>query len=538
MLCAVAPLAAVGFWLTQTAARSGALLLQAQLDTMVDRAADAARERWRYRQSDASLLANNEPIHAALRTAPGNADVPPYVQRAFATMPNIAGVEVRDARGQLRWSLGQVPSLRPPPGIESQANTPGSAAQLAARAPIRDESSGVLLGEVVAFVRIDALVPALARSQVPGGDFVAVHDRTSGAWMRPVTLSPTALDSAQFTWDGRPWLAARRSLDAPAIDIVAAAATDPFVTPFAHTAAVGATALATVAIVVMVLTMFVTTRLTRSLRTLAEGADAVARGEFDTRVDDRADDEVGRVARTFNTMAESIRGMLRERSQREAVAAMGELAATLAHQLRSPATAIRIDVQRAHDKLHPDSSERALLARALEQLDRLERAVAGSLKVARSAGAEFQDIDVREPLQRALAGVQDECTRLGATIDDRGVSGTPLVVRGDAPSLEQLLANTLVNAIQAAGPGGRTTVAAASSVNGEALLTIHDNGPGMTPDILARAGEPLFSTKPEGTGLGLAIAQRIAAAHRGVVTIDSAPGAGTTVRIELPLIGL
>ena len=94
----------------------------------------------------------------------------------------------------------------------------------------------------------------------------------------------------------------------------------------------------------------------------------------------------------------------------------------------------------------------------------------------------------------------------------------------------------IVNAAQAARPDGRIWVTAQAHSGQRAVIIIRDDGPGMTADVLARAGEPLFSTKPEGTGLGLAIAQRIAAAHRGSLTIESAPGAGTSVRLELPLV--
>ncbi len=540
LLCAVAPLAGVGIWLTQTAARSGALLLQAQLDSTADRAVVAASERWRHRQSDVSLLAGNEPVRLALGAVPEVVEAPAYLQRAFATMTDVVGAEVRDARGHLRWTFGQVPASRSSAGGDVRAGAPGASPQLSLRAPIRNEGTGVVLGEVLAFVRIDGLVPALSRSQAPDADFIAVHDRATGAWIRPTSLAPAMLDARQFVWEGHQWLAVRRSLAAPPIDIVATATLDPFIAPFARTAAMGAAALAAVAISVIVLTVLVTTRLTGSLAKLAEAADAVARGDLDARVDAgvdaRALDEVGRVARTFNTMTASIRLMMFERSQREAVVAMGELAATLAHQVRSPATAMRIDVQRAHDRMPAASPERALLARALEQMDRLERAVAGSLRLARVGGGEFALTDVREPLRRTLVGLRDECARLGATVDDDGIGASPLFVECDAPSLEQLVANVIVNAAQAARPHGHIWVTAHAHSGQRAVIIIRDDGPGMTTDVLARAGEPLFSTRPEGTGLGLAIAQRIAAAHRGSLTIESTPDAGTTVRLELPLV--
>jgi len=106
-------------------------------------------------------------------------------------------------------------------------------------------------------------------------------------------------------------------------------------------------------------------------------------------------------------------------------------------------------------------------------------------------------------------------------------------VRGDASSLEQLFANVLANGVEAAGSGGRVSISA-ETTDQRVRVTIRDNGPGMAPDVLARAGEPLFSTKPAGTGLGLAISKRIVVSHQGMLSLESAEGAGTTVAIDLP----
>src|SRR6185369_13514605 len=176
---------------------------------------------------------------------------------------------------------------------------------------------------------------------------------------------------------------------------------------------------------------------------------------------------------------------------REAIAAMGEIAATMAHQVRSPATAIRIDVERAHAKLPPDVPERALLARALTQLDRVERAVSASLRVARAARTDFIELDVHEPLDRAIAGTRREYAHRSIAVDTSSVSRAPLHARGDAASLEQLFGNVLTNAAQASPDGGRVLVSVEANGEPQLSIRIRDDGPGMTADVLARAGEPL-----------------------------------------------
>ncbi|WP_454438763.1 ATP-binding protein [Thauera mechernichensis] len=97
--------------------------------------------------------------------------------------------------------------------------------------------------------------------------------------------------------------------------------------------------------------------------------------------------------------------------------------------------------------------------------------------------------------------------------------------------MAQALQQVLANAIDASSSGGRITLRTGSDVAGTVVLTISDEGEGMTKDVRLRATEPFFTTKARGTGLGLTIAQRLIRAHDGKLIIDSAPGRGTTVRL-------
>jgi signal transduction histidine kinase len=522
-------------WLSTSAVRSGEDLLRAQLDSAADRAAALAQSRWDARQSDVLLLASSVPVRVSLEDATGPDTAPTYARRAFATMPSITNAVALDSRGRERWKLGEEPysGTASPGAPRVQQEAAVVAPFVRIRADVTDDGRGVRVGEIEASVRLDALTSATPAAEVAPSQFLAVHDREGGDWLAPAGLNVAALRGDRFSWLEHSWLATHRRLERPAMDIVAAAQLDPFLVPFARSARLGELALALSALGVVLLTIVVTARLTRSIGMLAVAADRVSSGDLDTHVDTPSQDEVGRVGRAFNEMIDNVRRMMRELSQREAVSAMGELAATLAHQLRSPATAIRLDVQRAHDKLPADSPERGLLARALTQLDRLDRAVTGSLRVARTAGAERAPIDVCEPLRRAAAALRHEYDGR-VSVDDSSLPHEAVLIRGDVSSLEQLFVNVITNGAQAAPRGGRVSVSMEAS-GSDAIVIIRDNGYGMSMDVLVRAGQPMFSTKPEGTGLGLAIAKRIAAAHGGTLTIDSAANVGTTVRITLPV---
>jgi signal transduction histidine kinase len=486
--------------------------------------AAAGRQRGGARRAARGLPALDDP---ALR----------YLHRAYADMQDAIDVVLyRDAAGEPRWRLaaGAVAA----PQLEALADPvilPASASSaLDVLLPIADHATGRALGTMEARVRLSGFVPA-----EPGGvngAVLGVIDRATGRPILAPPFEPALLARNRFAWEGQRWLAVRRSLDAPAIDLVLAAPLDPFTEPFERAARQGAFALVAVAFGAFLLGGALTRRLTGSLERLAEAADAVARGDLDRKVEVAARDEVGRVAHTFNAMTESLRRTLRELSQRQALAAVGEFASALAHEIRNPLTSIRLDLQLAEEKLPEDSRARGPLGRALREIERLNRTVSGGLRVARSGRIGEERLDVRVPLERAAHAAAPEFAARGATLEPLPPASDPAWIRGDAGALEQLFLNLLLNAAQALEAGGR---AGARLETGErdVLVSIWDTGPGIAPERLERIFEPFFTTKQEGTGLGLAIAQRIVAAHGGEIRIDSSVGQGTAFHIRLPLEG-
>ena len=393
VVCALIPFAAVGVWLSSSAVRSGESLLRTQLDSAASHSAAIIRRRWAVRRSDVLMLATSAPVRAALAD-PSADTAPAYARRAFAATTGIASVALRDGAQRVRWSLSKSDAdsasfLQPTDSrrVSVSASQPTSSVL---RAQVTDDAEH-RQGEIEARIVFDALLPTVTTVEIAPSQFIAYRDRSTGAQVAPSGVPEATFHDDHFVWNDRRWLAVRQRLDDPPIEIAAAAQLDPFLSPFTRTAHAGAAALALAAAIVVVLTVVVTSRLTQSLGELALAADQVSRGALGTRVRDASQDEVGRVGLAFNTMLESIARMMRELSQREAVAAMGELAATMAHQVRSPATAMRIDVQRAKDKLPSGSPERILLSRALGQLDRMERAVDASLKIARASRTEISN---------------------------------------------------------------------------------------------------------------------------------------------------
>ncbi|HLK13070.1 MAG TPA: ATP-binding protein [Candidatus Binatia bacterium] len=240
-----------------------------------------------------------------------------------------------------------------------------------------------------------------------------------------------------------------------------------------------------------------------------------------------AEDFAIQLARVLDAADLLARAVAVERSlaHAEKLAAIGELAARVAHEIRNPVTAAR---SLAQQLARGPEAEAATLVVA--ELDRVERQVAALLRFARRDELRLVRVDLCALVDETLAAFRRRA--VAATLS-ASVNG-PVVARADREKLRQVLVNLVENALDA---GAGAIVAAVGATNGTAAIELRDDGAGVPAAALPRLFDPFFSTKATGTGLGLAIARRTVEAHGGRITATSAPGAGATFRIELPLAG-
>jgi signal transduction histidine kinase len=533
---AILPLALVGLWLTSSAVRSGEALLRSHLEESADRFAAAARGRWEYRRADVALLAENDAsVRAVTRPKISEEDLAFLESLASSVSRTIPSVELRDTHGELRWA--STPSLRAAEArARGEAPVP-QAAQPALRLenPIND-GEGKRVGMAITSIALSALVPSdSARPVVPGGH-VAIRDWRNNNVLLPFTSpgSPERyLDGDRATVDGATWFVAHRRLAEPTLEIAVAAPVAPYTTPFGAAARLGVIALLVVAALAMLLTVALATRATRPLEELARASAAVTAGKLDQQVGVRGPTEVQQVGAAFNAMTAELRTTLDALSRRSALAAVGEFATSLSHDVRNALTSIKVDLDRLSLRDIPDPAAQGLIHRALNSVARLEASVAGALRVARRGHAPFAMVDLRTPIREAAETVGGTLAAIPATLD-AALPTEPILVRGDAQALEQLFANLLFNAAQALAPGGRARISA--ETNGAFVdVAVADTGVGISEADMARLATPFFSSKASGTGLGLPIARQIVAAHGGELSIESTAGAGTTVRVRLPI---
>jgi signal transduction histidine kinase len=510
LAAALVPLALLALWLARASGRAGETLLTARLDAAALSVANDAGVRWVEYRSALLDLAEALEVRRALGDTVGAVSAPAVLPEA------VRGAIVRDANGVVRWTRA--------------ADTTTTGGVFRPVLTLWSRHSSGAIGSLEATLPGSAIVRATGAT---GGTTLAAFDRRTGLPLLATPFDPDLASKATFNWNGERWLVARRTLDEPAIEIVAAAPVADYEAPFADAARRGVLALIVVAMLSTLATVVLTRRLTRALGDLALAADGVSRGEMGRTVPVPESEELGRLAETFNTMSESLRRTLDSLARRESLAAVGEFAASLSHEVRNPLTAMRLDLQRVEEKLDAESPLRAPLRRALRAVDRMQHTVSGALRIARSGQVARTPVDLLVPLDAALHASEPEMDAAGARVEvDTG--DAPLVVLGDGAALEQLFLNLLLNAAQAFdAPGGVVRVRAGADAT-HARIEVEDTGRGMSSETLAAAFEPFVTTRAQGTGLGLAIARRIAAAHGGELSLESGLGAGTTAAVTIP----
>jgi two-component system sensor histidine kinase AtoS len=524
---AVLPLALVGWWLTRSAVRSAEAQLRARLDSSLASITDGVQRRWVVRRGELLFLTDNEVIRRTLalpNRGASQADSQFMAQLFAAVSRATPSLKFVTGNGDVRWLLDRnVPgglSMGPigRPVLDSSGNT------FLVRLPIRQSegSDGHVVGALEAHVRLASVLAENYLQNIVGGAAFSVVDRATGATLTPVARDP----------DDPAWITVRTRLDDPSLDLALSAPSSAYIAPFERAARLGLLALAAVALLAVTLTTYLTGRVTRSLEQLVEATTAVAAGDLSRNVATSGHGEVERLALAFNSMTDSLRRTLHELSHREALAAVGEFAARLSHEVRNGMSAIRMDLQRIGERVPHDDKTEELTVRALQNVRRLDATVTAALRVARGAQVTRARLDLRHTLAAAAAAAEPTFAAAGAALhvdDDNG----PLWIEGDAAALEQLFLNLLINAGQALSDGGGARVSFGTE-NGHVVIAITDSGVGMSRSQLQRIGEPFYSSKAGGTGLGLSIARKIAALHGGSVSVASDVGRGTTVTIALP----
>ena len=290
----------------------------------------------------------------------------------------------------------------------------------------------------------------------------------------------------------------------------------------------------------LLLSFWVSSRITRPLETLAEGAREVASGRWDTVIDLRGGDEIGQLAFAFNEMTQTLTAQREQLVQTERVAAWRELARRLAHELRNPLFPLQITVENLQKARQLDAKQflevfNESTATLKAELANLNTIVGRFSDFSKMPTPHFARVNVNEALRNAVRLFEPQFNVVGKppVIPEYFLTDPLPEIDADADLLHRAFQNLVLNAMDAMPAGGTLTLRT-SEHEGSVRIEVSDTGKGLTPEECSRLFTPYYTTKVQGTGLGLAIIQSVISDHHGTISVSSDEGHGTTFRIELP----
>lgn len=226
----------------------------------------------------------------------------------------------------------------------------------------------------------------------------------------------------------------------------------------------------------------------------------------------------------------------REATRAEQLAAVGQLAAGLAHELRNPLTSMKILIQTAAEQKDETGLTGRDLAVLEEEIKRLEQLVKTFLDFARPPAIERSTFDLRDLIGQTMRLISGQAARQNVALE-YNPGNQPVTVDVDSVQVRQVLLNLLLNALDALPDGGTVKVEAeieSKPPGGSVVIRVSDSGTGVSVDVIDRIFQPFVSTRETGTGLGLAICRRIVEAHDGAITVANRPEGGAQFTIRLP----
>ena len=292
-------------------------------------------------------------------------------------------------------------------------------------------------------------------------------------------------------------------------------------------------------------------RIARPIQAIMQGVAAVGRGDFGSRIEVVSGDELGQLSKAFNEMSTQLARVrdLEERLRRaDRLAALGTMAAGIAHDIRNPLTSILIFSQ-LMSLHHDDPDVREKFNRVVpRELERVQAVIEDMMELARPATMHREPVSINELLTQVLELYEGQASGQSIKIVREYDQDLPLCM-ADRKRLHRCFSNIVSNALQAMPSGGdlslRTSLASTTLLPNPGhvdprpepavRVVISDTGQGIPADRLSRIFDPFFTTKEKGMGLGMAITHRIVEDHKGTIDVHSEEGLGTTFTVHLPL---
>ena len=272
--------------------------------------------------------------------------------------------------------------------------------------------------------------------------------------------------------------------------------------------------------------------ITTPLKGLVATMEGVAEGGLLRKTRIESEDEIGKLAHSFNSMIERLRDSEEKLIKSEKLSVTGKLAAGIAHELRNPLSSIKMLVQMFRTKLSDKSSERSLDV-ILSEIEKVESVVKELLDLSKPGEIELKKENIQGALKDAIRLSEGQFKHRKIKLKKMFDAQLP-DIQMDRDRLKQAFLNLLLNASEAMPTGGEISIRSYVK-NGSLKVEIQDNGSGIPPGLAEKVFEPFFTTKKDGIGLGLSNTKRIIEQHGGNIQLKAHKYGGTISEIVIPL---
>ncbi len=322
-----------------------------------------------------------------------------------------------------------------------------------------------------------------------------------------------------------------------------------------------ASAAITLLLMALAINLLLTRLVKKPIGRLSATMSQVEQGNLEVRVNLGTRDELGRLAENFSSMVQKLSAAQKEverqhRQQMDQVqhlASLGELAASVAHEIRNPLFGIKLAIQILSKEPGLAPGHRETMAEIMQSIGRLDKTMTDLLLYSRVRPPEFQPVSLPRVVEDALSSLKEELQLGGIKVEKSFDPGLPLLLL-DPEQMMRVFLNLFLNALQAMPGGGTLKIQARRCDSGSALpkdpivsgtsspegdwaeVTVTDTGEGMPPKVLGEIFRPFFTTKAKGTGLGLSLSRRIVEQHHGHIFARSEIGKGTAFTLLFPLL--
>jgi signal transduction histidine kinase len=282
------------------------------------------------------------------------------------------------------------------------------------------------------------------------------------------------------------------------------------------------------------MTYLLARKLLEPVKELDRAAGEVSRQNYGYRVKTDREDELGRLANTFNTMCGSIQQARAELVRQERISTIGRLSSSIVHDLRNPLAAIYGGAEMLVDSDLSEAQMKRLAGNIYRASRRMQGLLQDLLHVSRGKTASPEVARLREVASAAVESVREAAEANGVQVTIEIPEEIELSLERNR--MERVFTNLVANALEAM-PGGGAIRISASMVRGEALVEVEDDGPGIAPEIRANLFQPFVTAgKKNGLGLGLALARQTVLDHGGDMWVESEPECGANFLFRLPVL--